>query len=312
MSASFQFRNPWLVAVWPGMGSVAIAAGYYLMSKLGMHSFAEFSADEIFDAEHVEVRNGLISPGRLPRSRFFAWRNPDENGPDIIVFLGESQPVNWRGKFCRRLIEFAKQTSVTRVFTFAAMATELRPSGHPRVFGAATSLEGVEELRKYDLELVKEGNISGMNGVLLGAAAEGGLKGTCLLGEMPHLFTQVPYPGASLAILKVFEAISGIKLDLSELAIQARSVDRQLTEILAKAEEAVSERHRIEETEEPEFDVGTPDNHPLLDPADESRIEELFRDAQQDRSKAYILKSELDGLGVFPQYEDRFLDLFKE
>ena len=29
-----KLKNPWLVAVWPGMGHVAMSAGYYLMAKL--------------------------------------------------------------------------------------------------------------------------------------------------------------------------------------------------------------------------------------------------------------------------------------
>jgi hypothetical protein len=38
----------------------------------------------------------------------------------------------------------------------------------------------------------------------------------------------------------------------------------------------------------------------------------LFEKAREDRSKAYELKGELDRLGVFDLYEDRFLDLFKK
>jgi hypothetical protein len=46
--------------------------------------------------------------------------------------------------------------------------------------------------------------------------------------------------------------------------------------------------------------------------ADQQRIERLFEQAGKDRSKAFELKQELDRLGVFKDYEDRFLDLFKE
>jgi hypothetical protein len=42
------------------------------------------------------------------------------------------------------------------------------------------------------------------------------------------------------------------------------------------------------------------------------RIEELFAQAKEDRATAYELKRELDKLGVFREYEDRFLDLFKK
>ena len=37
------FHNPWFVAVWPGMGNVAVNAGIYLLAKLGMHVVAEMT-----------------------------------------------------------------------------------------------------------------------------------------------------------------------------------------------------------------------------------------------------------------------------
>ena len=76
MPNDVKLNNPWLVAVWPGMGHVAISAGYYLMAKLGMHLLAEFPALEMFDIEHVEVKDGLIQTSRLPRSRLFVWKDP--------------------------------------------------------------------------------------------------------------------------------------------------------------------------------------------------------------------------------------------
>ena len=57
----------------------------------------------------------------------------------------------------------------------------------------------------------------------LTAATEAGLNGACLLGEMPHIFAQVPFPKASLAILEAFTTIAGIELDLTELAEQAKA-----------------------------------------------------------------------------------------
>ena len=88
MVEEIKLKNPWLVAVWPGMGNVAISAGYYLMAKLGMHLLAEFPAGELFDVDHVEVKNGLIQPGRLPRSRLFVWNDP-RGQHDLVVFIGE-------------------------------------------------------------------------------------------------------------------------------------------------------------------------------------------------------------------------------
>ena len=42
------------------------------------------------------------------------------------------------------------------------------------------------------------------------------------------------------------------------------------------------------------------------------RIEELFQEAEKDRSKVNELKAELDRCGMFKEYEDRFLGLFRK
>lgn len=305
MAEQTRLNKPWLVACWPGMGHVALSAGYYLMAKLGMELLAEFSPADLFDVEHVEVKQGVIGPVERPRSRLFVWRDP-EGRRDIVVFLGEAQPQSGKYAFCHKLIEFARQLGVERVFTFAAMATQMHPEHEARVFAATTDEACLGELRQLEMLLLEDGHISGLNGVLLGAAAEAGLPGVCLLGEMPHIFLQFPFPKASLAVLETFTTIAGIDIDTAELAEQAQAVDQKLGEILARVQEAMTHEQPVEEDYSPE-----PPEEPALSAQDEQHIEELFQQAEQDRSKAYELKRELDRLNVFKDYEDRFLDLFK-
>ncbi len=307
MNEHSSLNNPWMVAVWPGMGHVAMSAGYYLMSKLGMHLLAEFRPTELFDVDQVDVKNGIVQPGRLPRSRVFVWNDPSRRH-DILVFVGEAQPPLGKYAFCRKILEFAKEFGVQRVFTFAAMATQMRPVDPCRVFGAAAEEETLEELKQLDLEILQEGQIGGLNGVLLGAAAEIGMRGACLLGEMPFVFAQLPFPKASLEVLRTFTTIAGIDLDFTELSEQAEAVDQSLDGLLANVERAI---HEKESEGEEAFNVEPPEED-RLDPEDERRIEELFDQAGVDRSKAYELKRELDRLEVFDRYEDRFLDLFKK
>jgi proteasome assembly chaperone (PAC2) family protein len=310
-----QLTHPWLIAVWPGMGHVALNAGVYLLAKLGMTAVAEAQTGDLFDADHVEVKDGLVQPPRRPRNRFFVWTDPDKKR-DLVVFLGEAQPPLGKYTFCKQIVASAQEHGVERVFTFAAMATQMDPDAESRVFAAATDESSLDELKRLDLTILEDGHIGGLNGVLLGAAGEAGLRGSCLLGELPHIFAQFPYPKASLAILEIFKGLAGIDLDLTELAEQAEAADRQLHELLARARE-----ENEEEDEESEFETngGEPEEiRPAAtaetrpDPADVKKIEELFDSATKDRSKAFELKRELDRLGLFKQYEDRFLDLFRK
>jgi vacuolar-type H+-ATPase subunit H len=206
------------------------------------------------------------------------------------------------------------------------MATRMRPEDRSRVFGAATDDEGVTEQRHLELNILEDGNIGGLNGLLLAAADEVGLRGSCLLGEMPHIFSQAPFPKASLGILEVFTTITGIDLDLGELADQAKVVEEQLQELLTRVEEqyghkvneAPGEAEEDDEEEEGEaeeeegYQTEAEEEQPRISPSNRAKVEELFRRAASDRSKAFELKRMLDRLGVFKQYEDRFLDLFKK
>jgi proteasome assembly chaperone (PAC2) family protein len=307
MPGKLDLNHPWLVAVWPGMGHVALNAGYYLLAKLEMHVIAEFEVANLFDVDHVEVEEGRIQKVEYPRNRFFLWTDPTHKH-DIVVFLGEAQPPVGKFTFCQKLIEYARELEIERVFTFAAMATQMHPEHRSRVFGAATDDKGVEELKRLELELLQDGHIGGLNGVLLGAAAESGLRGTCLLGEMPHIFSQLPFPKASKAILEVFSTITGIKVDFAELSEQVKMMEQQLGELLAQVEEKFGPQFApSEEGFRPE-----PVEEERISSADEQKIEALFQQAASDRSKAFELKQELDRLGVFKDYEDRFLDLFKK
>jgi proteasome assembly chaperone (PAC2) family protein len=309
------------------MGHVALNAGIYMLAKLGMSTFAEFEPSELFDIEQMEVKDGLLLPARRPRNRFFVWIDPNKKH-DLIVFLGEAQPPAGRFAFCRQVISFAKDAGVERVFTFAAMATRMHPSHESRVFVAATDETNLAELKRLELTVLEEGNIGGLNGVLLGAAVEAGLGGACLLGEMPHVFAQVPFPKASHAILEVFSTLAGIDLDLTELDEQAKIVEEQLGEILSRVEEQYSRGEEAEEDEDEEsYETGEGEEENgeeaegEMEPGEEQtprrsaarqRIEEMFDAARKDRSKAFELKQELDKLSVFKEYEDRFLDLFKK
>jgi uncharacterized protein len=276
-----------------------------------MHILAEFAAQEVFDVEHVEVKGGLIRMGRLPRSRFFVWKDPRERH-DIVVFIGEAQPSKGRYAFCQRLIEFARHLEIERVYTFAAMATPMHPEHASRVFGAATDSESLAELKRLELEILEDGQIGGLNGVLLGVAAEAGLRGACLLGEMPHIFHQLPFPKASLAVLEAFSTIAGIHIDLSELSEQAKEVEQKLGELLEKVQEALEQQEPDGPGDEegPEFEPAATEEGPSAE--NRELIEKLFHQAYQNRAKAYELKRELDRLGLYREYEDRFLDLFKK
>jgi uncharacterized protein len=311
--ARMRSRERWLVAGWPGMGQVAVTAAVYLMSKLKMRQVGEFDARDLFELEAADVEDGLVSASALPRSRLFLAERaaPDR---DVAVFIGEAQPPSGKLALCHRLLRAARGLRVTRVFCLAAWAAEMEPGGRSHVHGAATEPALLNELRRLEVTVLKSGRVAGLNGVLLAAAAEAGLPGVGLLGEVPALAPAIPYPTASSAVLSVFAAMAGLPLDLEPLDAYGREMQLELAEVYRRALSAMTGPTADAPEESPappKPDALEPLSPEGLDSEDAARVESLFAAARDDRGKAFDLKRELDRLGVFRAFEDRFLALFK-
>lgn len=317
--------NPWMVAVWPGMGGVAQIAGAHLVRELRAERIATVDGTAFFEPTAVTVKSGLLRPKDLPVSAFYAWRDPNRIR-DLLVLVAEEQPASGLRRYMDALLAVAAVHGVRRLVTFAAMATPMHPSAQPRVFAAATQDELVAELERDTVTLLREGEISGLNGVFLSSAASRGIPGMCLLGEFPYFASSIAHPGAAAAVLRAFTRFSGIPVDDSELVIEAAKVQQALVRFLerakksAQAAELGEEPEELAEAEEEGLEDGdaapepprAASPEPQLAPEVAERIDELFHDAERDRSKAVELKAELDRRGLFRRYEDRFLDLFRK
>jgi predicted ATP-grasp superfamily ATP-dependent carboligase len=305
-------NSPWMLAVWPGMGHVAVAAGYYLIARMRMSLLTEINTKPFFEVDHVDVKAGVIQPACAPRSRLFAWKAP--NGQhDLLVLLSEGQPQTNKDKFSNHVMDLAVSLGVTRIFTLAAMATEMAPESNPRVFGMTTQSSGITEFEQLEVPVLEDGQVSGLNGILLAAAMERGIEGTGLLGEIPTLFAHFPFPAASIAVLRIFTTIANFSLDFAELQQQADSIKSQLGKLLQRLQQQMEKESSDDEESEdsPEAEARKNPERAVLSASDSRRIEQLFAEAVSDRSHAFELKNELDRLGVFAEFEDRFLDLFR-
>lgn len=86
---------------------------------------------------------------------------------------------------------------------------------------------------------------------------------------------------------------------------------RSAREAAQRRRSAESEREAPEATEGEEWKQAREhEARPSIEEA--RRVEALFERARKDKSQALALKAELDRLGLFKRYEDRFLDLFKQ
>ena len=229
-----ELNSPNLVAAWPGICNVSLLAASYLERKLNFEKLGEIEASHFFDPIGVVVRNNVVESPQFPQSKLYYWKN-ESGGSDIILFIGEDQPLTKGYELANCILDLAQGFQVKRIYTLAAALTRIHHMEQPEVWGAANNQQLTGVLRDHDL--LRRGNlqIAGLNGILLGVAKERGIEGICLLGEAPAYADRLQNPMTALAILNVLTRMLGIEIDTSELAQLAQETKEKMQQMTAEA-----------------------------------------------------------------------------
>jgi proteasome assembly chaperone (PAC2) family protein len=206
-----ELHEPVLMAAWPGMGHVALKAYVYLYEELRAQNLAFVEEPEFFRLPGINIQDGLVQATLLPQSGFYYWKHPGGSG-DILFFVGDQQPV--AGK------EYQ-------------LAEEL-----------------LSELSPYCDQVLREGQISGMNGLLLGVAKQMGMEGFCFLGEIPFYTTEIENPKASKAVLDVLIKVLGLEISLGELEELANQTEKEIDHYLLELQQREQEEEKQTEDQE--------------------------------------------------------------
>lgn len=309
--SSVDVNVPVLIAGWPGMGQVGIGAAGYLRRHLGARLVARIDTSPYYQPDSIEVTNGLGRVPSPPRQSFYYVPEPP-----ALVFVGDSQLAGDAGlRLAGEVLDYARRHGVTSIYTGAAYAQPISFRQPTEVYGVATDETLLAHLGLLGIEPLKEGRITGLNGLLLGLARSHSIPAACLLATMPQYAVETANPRASKAIIRVFERILNTSVDMAEMNESVRETDRLLEEFENRVSDAIRNlkqgmEQRFDESRDaadgaPGTEEERPEPHELME-----RIERLFDEAQRDRTKALLLKQELDRWGLFALYEDRFLDLF--
>jgi proteasome assembly chaperone (PAC2) family protein len=231
-----RLKSPVMLASWPGIGNVSIIAATYLLHKLDFKDLGEIEPSAFFDAIGVVARDNVVEEPQFPQSQFYYWKNK-AGSSDIILFIGEDQPITKGYELANCVLDVAERFKVKRVYTCAAALSRMHHTEQSRVWGVVTDPLMSPELDKYDL--IQKGNlqISGLNGLLLGVAKERGIEGVCLLGEVPMYATRIQNPVAAVAVLGALTRMLEIEIDITELADVARETAERMKQMADEAME---------------------------------------------------------------------------
>jgi len=222
--------NPVLVCGLPGSGYVGKLAADHLVNIFKLKKVAEY-ASSTFPPQVSVKEDGTVDP---PRGELYYA--PAKGSRGLFVFTADAQPTTSEGEYelSDAVVKFAKKCGVKRVFTLAAYITGSF-SKSPKVYGAGTSKEIIGLLEENGATLMKDGGISGMNGLLVGVAALRGLEGACLLGETSGYVVDA---GASKAVLELLSKVVDLPIDTSKLEEKAEETRKVISQLQAMADQA--------------------------------------------------------------------------
>lgn len=183
---------------------------------------------EIKDINKPEVQlnqsiNGL--PQSIESSK--STTNDPLSSKDLILLTGDSQPVVPGSEYVlsEQILDLITKFKISNIYSLASYVTGTFVND-PKIYGTATNPEMVKSFRSFNISTLDNGNITGMNGLILGLGKLRGIEGICLLGETSGYVIDAK---ASKNLLEILNKILGIKINMDE--INKRSKD---TEILIK------------------------------------------------------------------------------
>ena len=235
-SSTPTLNNPKLVCGLPGSGYVGKLAIDHLIDKLHAEKFADVYSSS-FPPQVSIQKNGTID---LVKNSFYYCKHDQH---DLVFLTGDAQPVSAQGEYAlaEEIIQICKKMNIDEIFTLAAYITG-KFSETPQVYGTSTSIDKVKELSNIGIQILDRGNITGMNGVIVGMAKQSEIIGSCFLGETSGYVIDAK---ASKAVLESLCKMLQLTIDMSELEQRAKDTEEIIKTLQAQAAAQGNQEHAI-------------------------------------------------------------------
>jgi proteasome assembly chaperone (PAC2) family protein len=251
-------ENPIMVASWPGIGNIGLIAVDTLKNILEAEELGEIEPWDFFYPKRVLIRNGELKDLEFPSSKFY-FKRTGEN--DLLFFIGEEQPADGGKTYAEGgkayqmaniVLDVAQKFGCRRVYTSGAAVAPIHHTARPKVWAVPNTKGLISEVKSYENTILMseiegrggQGNITGLNGLLLGVARKRGIDAICVMGEIP-VYLQgfpLPYPKASKSVLEVLTTALGIEIDMDRIANFIEQSDSQIEQLYEKFPPEIKEQ----------------------------------------------------------------------
>lgn len=253
-----KLENPVLIAGWPGIGNIGAIAVNTLRRRVEAEELGEIEPWDFFYPKKVLIRDGVLTDLEFPTSKFYLGKTEEK---DLIFFIGEEQPTDGGRVYAEGteayqmanlVLDVALKFGCRRVYTSGAAVAPIHHTMRPKVWAVSNAEDLIDEVKGYkntvsmsDIEgRGGQGNITGLNGLLLGVAKKRGLEAICLMGEIP-IYLQgfpIPYPKASKSVLEVLTTALGIRIEMEGFARIVERSEREIERLYERVPPEIKEQ----------------------------------------------------------------------
>jgi proteasome assembly chaperone (PAC2) family protein len=253
-----RLENPVMVASWPGIGNIGIITVDTLRHMLEAEELGEIEPWDFFYPKKVLIRNGELKDLEFPSSKFYFKRTGEK---DLLFFIGEEQPADGGRTYAEGrkayqmanlVLDVAQKFGCKRVYTSGAAVAPIHHTARPKVWAVPNNRSLISEVKSYENTILMseiegrggQGNITGLNGLLLGVARKRSIEAICVMGEIP-VYLQgfpFPYPRASKSVLEVLTAALGIEIDMDRIASFIERSDKEIEQLYEKFPPEIKEQ----------------------------------------------------------------------
>lgn len=226
-----ELKSPVLIEGLPGVGNVGKLAAEHLVDQLKGVKFLEIYS-KFFPPQVLVNDDGIV---RLVNNEMYYIRLP-EGEHDLVILVGDYQGLTPDGQYelSDQTLQIADQLGVKMTYTLGGYGLG-KLIEEPRVLGAVTDEDMVEELKGYGVTFSKGepgSGIVGASGLILGLGKVRSIRSACLMGETSGYFVD---PKAAQAVLEVISKALNVQLDFTDLETKAEQIDA-LTSKLKESE----------------------------------------------------------------------------
>ena len=222
---------------WVDAGSGGTGALRHLITSMNARKLAEIDPEEFYSFTDTRPLVAVKTPGersvQWPQGEFHGAiiQPSEESGHDLVLFVAPEPNLKWRA-YASVLLDGLQHFGVQSVICIGSIFGAVPHRAEVRMTGWANEPGLRQALEQHEVAFTNYEGPTGFVTVLLAEAQARGLPAAAIFGFAPNYIQGVPNPCVSYALLKLFSAMTGITLPLSELDRAGRSLTRQVDRLL--------------------------------------------------------------------------------